>query len=272
VGEVYPVQIDFHAFLLDVRGAALIWLALVVVGAAPFVAMAVSAQRRWRRTRPRPERRVRIRRESPAARQAELRRYAEEIAVAASRAAVTAERRRAEWAAVSRTQQAAWRAYDEAVEAARRAIQAEAFGIPDTPSTVEEMAARRRYLERTAAAAYRRGDLTAAPCGDVIAGRDGWDPRRHPFEQETRLRVTRRDRLRRACETLSEVERSAWQAAEVAVAAKRSLDTEALSAAVRVRRAASPSRTRPARRPVRSVRPMPSWNADTAQIPRVVLT
>jgi hypothetical protein len=271
VGEVYPVKIDFHGFLLDVRGAALIWLALVAIGAAPFVAMAISAQRRWRRTRPRPERRVRTRRESPAAREAELRRYAEEVAVAASRAAVTAERRRAEWAAVSRTQQAAWRAYDEAVEAARRTIRAEAFGVPDTPSTVEEMVARRRYLERAAAAAYRRGDLTAEQFGDVIAGRGGWDPRRHPFEQQTRLRVARRDRLRRACETLSEVERSAWHAAEVALAAKWSLDTEALSAALRVRQEPTRSRTRPAR-PVRSARPMPAWNADTAPIPRVVLT
>ncbi|BCB84248.1 hypothetical protein [Phytohabitans suffuscus] len=263
------MQIDFHGFLLDVRGAVLIWLALVAVGAAPFLAIAVSAGRRWRRLRPRPERRVRPRREAAAARQAELRRYAEEVAVAASRAAVTAERRRAEWAAVTRTQQAAWRAYDEAAEAARRTIQAEAFGIPDTPSTVDEVSARRRYLERAAAVAYRRGDLSAEQFGDVLAGRDGWDPRRHPFEQETRLRVARRDRLRRACDTLSEVERSAWRAAEVAVAAKRSLDAEALSAAFRVRQAGD--RTRPARRPVRSVRPMPSWNADTAPIPRIAV-
>ncbi|GAA4451987.1 hypothetical protein [Phytohabitans houttuyneae] len=263
------MKIDFHGFLLDVRGAALIWLVLIAVGAAPFLAMAVSARRHWRRSRPRPERRVRTRRESPAVQQAELRRYAEEVAVAAGRAAVTAERRRAEWAAVSRTQQAAWRAYDEAVEVARRAIQAEAFGVPDAPSTMDDVSARRRYLERAAASAYRRGDLTADQFGDVLAGRDGWDPRRHPFEQETRLRVARRDRLRRACETLSEVERSAWQAAEVAVAAKRSLDTEAVAAALRVRQSAS---RRPARRPARSVRPMPAWNADTAPIPRVVLT
>jgi len=264
------VKIDFHGFLLDVRGALLIWLALVAVGAAPFVVMAVSAWwRRWRLA-PRPESRIRRRRESHAARQAELRRYAEEVAVAASRAAITAERRRTEWAAVSRTQQAAWRAYDDAAEAARRAIQAQAFDVPDTPSTVEDLAARRRYLEHAAAAAYRRGDLTPGQFGDVIAGRDGWDPRRHPFEQEKRLRVARRDRLRRACATLSEVERSAWQAAEVAVAAKRSLDVEALSAALRVRQATS--RTRPPRRPAGSVRPMPSWNADTAVIPRPVLT
>jgi hypothetical protein len=71
MGEVHPVKIDFHGFLLDVRGAALIWLALVAVGAAPFVAMAISG---WRRSRPRSERRFRTRRESPAARQAELRR------------------------------------------------------------------------------------------------------------------------------------------------------------------------------------------------------
>ncbi|MFC0532514.1 hypothetical protein [Phytohabitans kaempferiae] len=264
------MNIDFHGFLLDVRGAALIWLGLIAIGAAPFVAMAVSARRRRGRALPRPPRRLRSRRESAAARQAELCRYAEEVAVAAGRAAVTAERRRAEWAAVSRTQEAAWRAYDEAAEAALRAIQAEAFGIPDTPSTVDEMAARRRYLERSAMAAYRRGDLTVEQFGDVLAGRDGWDARRHPFEQETRLLVARRDRLRRACETLSEVEGAAWRAAEVAVAAKHSLDAEALAAALRVREAAS--RPRPARRPVRGVRPMPAWDSDTAPIPRVVLT
>ena len=266
------MKIDFHGFLLDVRGAAVIWLALVVVGAAPFVAMAVAARRRWRRTHPKPppERRVRARRESPTARLAELRRYAGEVAVAANRAAVTAERRRSAWAAVSRTQQAAWRAYDNAAEEARRAIQARAFDRPDTPSTVDELAARRRYLERASALAYRRGDLTAEQFGDVIAGRDGWDPSRHPFEQETRLRVARRDRLRHACETLSEVEQAAWRSAEVAVAAKRSLDTEAVAAALRVRLASS--RTRPARRPARGVRPMPAWNADTAPLPRVVLT
>ncbi|WP_173079104.1 hypothetical protein [Phytohabitans rumicis] len=256
------MEFAVHELLLDMRGAALIWLLLIAVGVTPFIV--VAAPRR-REKRSRPPRRERPRRESSIVRQEELLRYAEEVAVAAGRAAVTAERRRAEWAAVLRTQEAAWRAYDEAEVTARRAIRAEAFGLPDTPGTVDDLAGRRRYLERAATAAYRRGDLTVEQFGDVLSNRDGWDPRRHPFEQETKLCVARRDRLRRACETLSDVERAAWRAAEVAVAAKRSLDEEALAAGLRARDV-----RRPVRRPVPVPRPLPAWNADTAPIPRLV--
>jgi hypothetical protein len=279
VGEVYLVKIDFHSILLDVRSAFAIWSVLIAVGATPFVVMSASARRRWKARPRRAQRRIRPVREPAAARDEELRRYAEEVAVAASRAAVTAERRRADWSAVLRTQQATWRAYDEATVAAQRAIQAEAFGIPDSSPDPEELAARRRHLERAAAAAYRRGELTVEQFGDVLAQRGGWDPRLHPFAQETRLCVLRRDRLRRACKTLSEVEHDAWQAAEVALAAKRSLENEATSAALRLRQTqVRPQRTvrpvgarRPAGRPRQAV-PAVAWNADTAPIPRPVLT
>lgn len=273
------MKIDFHSMLLDVRSAFAIWFMLIAVGATPFVVMSASARRRWKARPRRVRRQVRPVRDPAAARQEELRRYAEEVAVAASRAAVTAERRRADWAAVLRTQQSTWRAYDEATAAAQRAIQAEAFGVPESTPDPDELATRRRHLERTAAAAYRRGELTAEQFGDVLAKRGGWDPRMHPFALETRLCVLRRDRLRRACNTMSEVERDAWQAAEVALAAKRSLENEATSAALRLRQTqVRPQRTvrpvgarRPAGRPRQAV-PAVAWNADTTPIPRPALT
>lgn len=273
------MKIDFHSILLDVRSAFAIWFVLIAVGATPFVVMSASARRRWKARPRRAERRNRPVRDPAAARREELSRYAEEIAVAASRAAVTADRRRADWAAVLRTQQATWRAYDEATAAAQRAIQAEAYGIPDSPPDPDELAAWRRHLQRAAAGAYRRGELTAEQFGDVLAQRDGWDPRLHPFAQETRLCVLRRDRLRRACDTLSEVERDAWRAADVALAAKRSLEREAISAALSLRQVqVRPQRTvrpagakRPAGRPRQAV-PAVAWNADTVSIPRPVLT
>src|SRR5690349_12895715 len=49
------------------------------------------------------------------------RRFAEEVATAAARAAVTAERRHAEWERAGRAVDAAWQAYEAADRAARRA-------------------------------------------------------------------------------------------------------------------------------------------------------
>jgi hypothetical protein len=265
-----PFQTAVHIFESDFRGAVLIWLLLVSVAALPFVLMSIPAreERRARRAR----RAQRVVRRRPENTPAELRRYAEEVAVAARRATVMAERRRAAWAGVSRTQEATWRAYDEAVEAAQRATQAEAFTVPDTPSTPDERAARRRHLERTATLALRRGDLTAAEYGDILAHRNGWDPYAHPFEQDTKFCVLRRERLRRACATLSSVERSAWQAAEVAMAAQRSLSEEAAEAALRVRQAEIRERAKAQRSwrlPQKAARPAVAWSAETVVIPAI---
>lgn len=269
-----PFQTAVHIFESDFRGAVLIWLLLMSVAALPFVVMSIPT-REERRAREARRARKAVRR-GPENTRAELRRYADEVAVAASRAAVMAERRRAAWAGVLRTQEATWRAYDEAVTAARRALRAEAFTVADTPPTAEERAERRRYLERAATLALRRGDLTAAEFGDILAHRNGWDPYAHPFQQDAKFCVLRRERLRRACATLSSVERAAWQAAEVAMAAQRSLSEEAAEAALRARQAELRERAKAQRTwrlpnwaASRQPRPATAWSADTVVIPAV---
>ena len=164
----------------------------------------------------------------------DMSRYAEEVTVAAERASVMAERRRAEWLAAQRTQEAAWRAYEEAEEAVRRLSRAEVFPTSLDPGDLE---ACQRYLHRAATDAYQRGEISCEQFADVLAHRNGWDPARHPFEQQMMLRRVARDRLLRAYREASEVERAAAQSAEIAAAGKRSLDDEAFGAALRARRA-----------------------------------
>ncbi|MEJ3745129.1 hypothetical protein WEI85_17765 [Actinomycetes bacterium KLBMP 9797] len=267
-----PLNTAIHIFLSDIRGALALWLLLMAAAAVPFLVISVPAARQRRaeaKRRTAAERAVRPARRRTSPRD-DLRRYAEEVAIAAERAAAMAERRRAAWAGVLRTQEAAWRAYDEATEAARRAKRAAAFRIPNTPSTSDELADRRRHLERRATEALRRGELTATEYGDILAHRNGWDPHAHPLVQDTRFALIRRDRLSRACAIVSEVERAAWHAAETAMAARRSLNEEAVEAALRVRaaeiREAARNR-RSVRLPVRAPRPAPAWSADTIIIP-----
>lgn len=267
-----PFQTAVHIFLTDFRGAVLIWLLLISVAALPFVVMSIPTREERRARKARRALKAAAARRKPENTQAELRRYADEVAVAAGRAAVMAERRRAAWAGVLRTQEATWRAYDDAVAAAQRALRAEAFTLADAAPTAEELAARRRYLERTATLALRRGDLTAVEFADILAHRNGWDPDAHPFQQDAKFSVLRRDRLRRACATLSSVEHSAWRAAEVAMAAQRSLSEEAAEAALRVRRVELRERAKAHRSwalPARAPRPAVAWSADTVVISAV---
>jgi hypothetical protein len=165
----------------------------------------------------------------------ELSRYAEEVAVAAARAGVTARRRREDWLAAQRERDEAWRAYEEADAAARRVLRAAAFGLPTTPGTPREFVDRERYLHRTATDAYRRGELALEQLNDALAHRNGWDPRRHPFEQEAVVRRAGRHRLLRIYQTTAAMERAAWYASDMASIAKRSLDNEAYVAATRAR-------------------------------------
>ena len=163
------------------------------------------------------------------------RRFAEEVATAAARAAVTADRRHAEWACAQRTVEAAWQAYETADRAARRAIRAAAFPTPLTPLTPAEYATRELHLHRAAQAAHARGELSTDQLIDAMSHRNGFDPRMHPFEQDAMLRRIARDRLLRVYLTASDLERTAWREAEVAMAAKGSLHREATAAAGRVR-------------------------------------
>ncbi|MFC3501678.1 hypothetical protein ACFOOK_12005 [Micromonospora krabiensis] len=166
---------------------------------------------------------------------ADLRRYAEEVAVAAAGAAQTARRRREEWLAAQRDLERAWAAYDEAETAARRFAGAGALPPPRTPRTPAEYAARERHLHRAATAAHWRGELTLHQLGEVFGHRNGWDPRLHPVEQEVRLARVVRDSRHAEYRLAEERERAGWRDAELAAEAARTLAAEAYAAAARLR-------------------------------------
>jgi hypothetical protein len=168
-------------------------------------------------------------------------RFAEELATAAARAGVTADKRQAEWETARRAIDSAWQAYEEAEVAAKRAIRAAAFPVPETPLTPAEFADRERYLHRAARAAQARGELSTDQLIDALSHRNGFDPRLHPFEQDALLRRLGRDRMLLAYRTAAERERVAWREADLAQAAQRSLDREAAAAARNVTRSPEPA-------------------------------
>lgn len=162
----------------------------------------------------------------------ELQRYRDEVAVAASRTSVMAARRREEWEAAQRTQEAAWRAYEEAEQAVRRLERASAF-----PLTEDDQATRRQHMVRMVNAAHQRGEISAANLADALMHRNGWDPTEHPFAQQLRMRRIIRDRLFRAYQQASTLERETAAAADLAASSRRSLDDEVFSATLQARSA-----------------------------------
>jgi hypothetical protein len=172
-----------------------------------------------------------------AARVADLGRYAEEVAVAAARAAATAERRHADWAEAQRNCEAAWQAFEVADAAARTAEHAALYSVPDLDVDPDELSAARRRLRDVAMEAYRRGELSAEQLTDLLAYRNGWERGMSACEQEAMLRRIVRQRLLAAYRTASELERTARHAADMAAGAKRSLEDEAFAAAERARQA-----------------------------------
>jgi hypothetical protein len=243
------MQIAVHEFMLGIREALAIWLALVALAVFALVCLLAPDRLRRRRDAAREHRRdaardhrrretpAQVRRNRLATEAADLARYADEVAVAASRSAVTAQRRHENWVAAQRTQDATWRAFEAADTAARRVVRAAAFPVPSTPLTPSEFADRERYLHRAATEAYRRGELSVEQLSGALSHRNGWDPRRHPFEQEAVLRRAAQRRLLRVYQAASALERTAWHANEMAAVAKRSLDDEAFDAAERARQA-----------------------------------
>jgi hypothetical protein len=255
---VIIVEVAVHDLLLGMRGALTIWFAMVALAAVACALMCApgwrsphraARERRRAAAKPsrvgppasggpvRPDTTRRLRPPAPAEQAAELHRYAGEVAVAASRAAEAADRWHAEWVAVQRAQDAAWRTYEVADSAARRATKASVFPVSDQPLTPDELRARVRYLHRAATEAYRRGELSVQQLTDALAHRNGWDPLRHPFDQDLRLRRIGRDRKLQAYQAVAALEQSAWHSAEMAAAAKSSLRDEAFSAALSFRRA-----------------------------------
>ncbi|MEV4753596.1 hypothetical protein AB0J86_00540 [Micromonospora sp. NPDC049559] len=224
-----------YHFFVDVPRAAFIWTGLITL-AVIAMAVLIALPRRERRAEE-PELREEAGRQAIlAARAREASRYADEVAVAADRAAETARRQREQWLAAQEEAEAAWRAYDEADAAARRLLPAAALPAPRTPRTPAEYADRERYLHRAAMSACSHRQLPVLELSDVLANRNGWDPRRHPVEQEVILRRTVRDRLWAEYRAAVQREQEAWQAAEVAATAARSLREEAFAAAARAHR------------------------------------
>ncbi|MEV8511382.1 hypothetical protein [Dactylosporangium sp. NPDC051484] len=240
-------------FSHDVQYALAIWLGLLAAIIITFLVVTALSRRGyvgpswWSRLRkairdPEAARERQAKVERSAREIEELQRYGAEITVVAERATVMAERRRAEWEAAQHTQEAAWRAYEEAEQSVDRLRRANAFPIPE-----DDPQFRRRHLVRIANDAHGRGEISAADLADALMHRNGWDPQAHPFVQELTLRRVIRDRRFQAYQEASEIERQAANAADMAAGAKRSLDDEAFDAALRLRKATAvaPERSAP---------------------------
>lgn len=223
-----------HEFLVDVPRATAIWSVLLLLALTTLTVLAA-----------RPEREQPAAEPSAVDETADLRRYAEEVAVAAAGAAQTARRRRDAWLAAQEEADRAWQAYDEAESAARRLGAAAPLPEPRTPRTPAEYAYRERWLHHAAVAAHWRGDLSAQQLGDVFGHRDGWNPRLHPVDQEIVLTRAVRDGKLAAYRSAVARERASWRDAEVAAEAARALSAEAYTAVERLR-PALPTRSRKA--------------------------
>ncbi|MCM4083728.1 hypothetical protein [Paractinoplanes hotanensis] len=164
--------------------------------------------------------------------QADALRFAGEVAVAAERAAATATRLRAEWAAAQEQVDAAWLAYDEADRLAREGARAAAFPLMSRRRKPGENADRQRWLHSAATAACRRREISIEQLNDVLAHR-GWNPRLHPVVQQgLLLNAVRAHRLSQY-ENAQKQEQAAWHESELAAEALRSLRAEAAAALVR---------------------------------------
>lgn len=160
-------------------------------------------------------------------------RYAEELSVAAQRAAANAERYRELWRSALANVADANRALDETQERVRRLSAAAALPAPRTPRTPAEYAEREKYLHRAAMAACARRELSIYQLSDALAHRNGWDPRLHPTNQEIVLSRAIRDHLSVRCAEAIRREYAAWQAAQTAAVAAQRLREEATMAAWR---------------------------------------
>ncbi|MFG1718069.1 hypothetical protein ACGFII_05475 [Micromonospora chalcea] len=227
------MQTVFSTVLPDIPAAAVIWLALLAVAATVVAALIV---------RPSRFRSELVDRISDAARPSSIEqaerarvqdrerdRYADEVAVAAARAAATAERSRAEWLTAQEEAEAAWQAYQTAEDDVRRLAAAAALPLPRTARTPAEYADRERWLHRAAMDAQWRNEITVRQLSDILGG-NGWDPSRHPVEQELLLRRLVRDNFAARHRAATQREQAAWQAAELAAAAAQSLRDEVFAA------------------------------------------
>jgi hypothetical protein len=210
---------------------AVIWLLLVLLAVIALAGLALPRDvRRPRQITAWLGQSARHKREVAAGKAAEAQesiRYAEEIAVAAHGADVTAERRRDRCQQAQAQVGAAWQEYQDAHAALGRALRAAAFAAPRAQFSPDE---RKKSLRRSAEAAYHRGELSDTQLLDALTHRDGWDPALHPLEHEvTFARAAVRHRFA-AYQAALVAEQEAWRAADIATAAVHSLRREAMVA------------------------------------------
>lgn len=203
-----------HLILTSVPQAAAIWMAMLLV-------VAVFAMALLRPQRP-----------APVTREAVDSRCADEIAIAADRAAATARRYRAVWLDAQDAVDRAWADYELADAAVRRVVAASAFPTL-TRGWSGAYADRERNLHRAATAACRRHEISIVQLNEALAHR-GWDPGLHPIAQEIAVHAAARENRLTAWRRATARERDAWAEAEAAAAALASLRAEALDARVRV--------------------------------------
>ncbi|MFC3503977.1 hypothetical protein ACFOOK_23820 [Micromonospora krabiensis] len=224
------MQTVLSAVLPDVPRAAVIWLSLLAVVVVTIAALLLRPGRLGSDAGARIRRAAMPSQLEFAEEERERTRYAQEVAVAAERATATAQRRRTEWLAAQEEAETAWRVYEAAEADVRRLAAAAAMPLPTSGRSPAEYAERERYLHRAALDAYWRRELSVEQLSDVFAHRGGWDPRRHPVEQELFLRRAVRDNLFARQQAAREREQAAWRSAELAVASARSLREEAFAA------------------------------------------
>jgi hypothetical protein len=150
-----------------------------------------------------------------------------------------ARRRREEWLAAQAQLEEAWRAFETSDADANRLEKAAVLPTPRAPKTPSEYADRERFLHRAAMAACSRKQLSALDLSDALAHRKGWDPKRHPVEQELVLRRAVRDCMWASYRAAAHRERTAWREADLASASKQSLRHEAQQATARACQAAA---------------------------------
>lgn len=224
-------QTAIHDFLAGTRAATTIWLILSLLTTAIFAAVVAPAIRHWRDEVRGAARATRQRRDRLATHAAQLKRCAEELAVAADRAVVTAQQRRSVWLAANHAYEAVRLASATAAAAALRTVPTRPYQPGHLAGgSAEDVAARRLWLHRTASKAHRQGGLTIELYADILLGRGPWDPRRHPADLESDLLHAIDTCLRQAYGAAVALERSAWSDAEMATAASRSLRAEAQAA------------------------------------------
>ncbi|MEU4419324.1 hypothetical protein AB0F81_01780 [Actinoplanes sp. NPDC024001] len=160
-------------------------------------------------------------------------RYAEEVRVAADQAGYAVQRWHGRWEAAAQRVDATWEAWQQAEARWARSRATAAFGTPFTAQNPTEYAQRERFLHRTVRAAADRGELPASAVADALNGRDGWDARLHPVEQEMAVHRASVAHLERLHRDAVAAERTAWHDAQLARRSRDSLHREVVIAEAR---------------------------------------